>query len=53
MKHHEDEVQTTQIPEITNTDGSVVSPALSVEECKNSRDHRDPEMLKCKVCGET
>ena len=50
LKHHEDEVHTIQMPEITNTDGCLGSSIMSAEESKNSTDRRDDEMFNCKFC---
>ena len=50
LKHHENEVHTTQLPENTNTDGCVGSSIQFAEESNNSTDKRVAEMLRCNFC---
>ena len=50
LKHHENEVHTTQLTENTNSDGCVGSSIQFAEESNNSTAKRDAEMLRCKFC---
>ena len=51
VKHHENEVHTSQIPKGAHAE-STGSPNLCGEESQFSRDQRYSEMLKCKFCDE-
>ena len=50
LKHHENEVHTTQLTENTNSGGCVRSSIQFAEESNNSTAKRDAEMLRCKFC---
>ena len=50
LKHHVEEVHSTQLQETACTDSCVGSSIMSVGERKKSTDQKDPEMVKCKFC---